>query len=44
MVNRKMAVRKVLRNIVVAVTIIMVSVANGTASTNFNYQPKKPQK
>ena len=38
MTNKK----KVLRNVVAAVSKTMVKMANGTASVNFIYQPKKP--
>ncbi len=38
MVNNK----KVLRNMVATVSKIMVKIANGTASVNYTYQPKKP--
>lgn len=33
---------KVLRNIVATVSKSMVKMANGTASINYTYQPKKP--
>lgn len=42
MVNCKKTDRKIIRKIVAAVSKSMVRAANGTASTNFNYQPKKP--
>ncbi len=38
MVNKK----KVLRNTVATVSKAMVKIANGTASVNYTYQPKKP--
>lgn len=32
----------VFRSVVAVLLLAMVSLANGTASTNFSYQPKKP--
>ena len=43
MVNCKKTDRKIIRKIVAAVSKSMVKLANGTVSTNFNYQPKKPK-
>ena len=43
MVKCKKTDRKIIRKIVAAVSKSMVRVANGTASTNFSYQPKKPK-
>lgn len=38
MTNKK----NILRNMVASVSKTMVKMANGTASTNYIYQPKKP--
>lgn len=43
MVNRKKDDKKILRKMVATVSTSFVRVANGTASTNFSYQPKKPK-
>lgn len=33
----------VFRSVVAVLLLAMVSLANGTASSNFNYQPQKPK-
>ena len=33
----------ILKSIVATLLLVMVSLANGTASTNLSYQPKKPE-
>lgn len=33
----------VFKSVVAALLLVMVSLANGTASTNYTYQPKKPK-
>ncbi len=33
----------IIRSIIAVLLLAMVSLANGTASSNYNYQPKKPK-
>ena len=43
MVNCKKSDMKIFRKIVAVVSKAMVRVANGSASANYCYQPKKPK-